>query len=1128
MPEISAHPSRERLNAYNLGQLPPDEAVAIESHISECEPCCDTIINLSSDDTFVGLLKQARQLPNDQTVDHASATPSSLSPDIPVQLSEHPRYEIVGLIGKGGMGDVYEARHRKMERTVALKVINRGLVRKAEAVDRFHREVKAAAQLSHPNIVTAYDADQAGEFHFMVMEYVDGVDLSRTVKDRGALPVAEACDYIRQAAIGLQHAHERGMVHRDIKPHNLMVTADGTVKILDFGLASLTPEAIADAETVEAHGDLTAAGAIMGTPDFISPEQADDARGADIRSDIYSLGATLYFLLSGRPPFAEGSITQKLNSHAQVEPEPLTSLRENIPIELAALIAKMMAKDPEQRFQVPTEVAAALQALTQNLQSLPNTPARREGQPGKKHIRPRMDVATLLLLLAVVAAVVANKFAFFPNDEYSMISGGTESSGDGSYVTAGSNNLKQGETDRNSQPRVTTDNSVILHTQGASQAAPALPREPAEDTTANNLDRFQGTWGVTSQEPMPEVDAERKTTAFLIDSAKRGDRAAVQAALEAGVNPNGPSNQLTALHWAVAQRLVDGQTIDPSPEITKLLIEAGADVNARDYLDQSPLEWAAKYASPEIVQMLIKAGADVNAESSYGTVLMAGTQVEIAKLLIEAGADVNAGKYTSPLATAAKCGNVELIRLLVEKGAKVNDPKDPPIHWAGKPEAAKVLIEAGADVNQRNAKGESALNLTQGAWIPTAETVELLIEAGVDVKAKNATGSTPLHAAIQLGQPEIAKLLIAAGADVDAKDEQGNTPLSIAHGALSWARRVHGVDNTPYQTSAQLLVDAGAKDDGRTALQRAVAAGNLDEVKKRIAAKADVNETGPQRITAVHLASEMGQPEILAELIEAGGRVDAVDAQRMRPLHLAANAETVRLLIANGAEVNTGMPSPLYMATMDGKTDVVRELLQNDANVDTSDCVTLLNWATFAGQIDVVKVLFELRDAKVLLAVRSVYSPLHVATSGSFGDMGSSASAQQRLDIARLLVEEGAEVNARWGSGVNPLSGAAHMIGTTPLMFASQRGEEEMVRFLLGHEADPKATNASDLTALHFAAQNGNLEVVELLLKAKADVNALTREAQTPLDLTQDAGVKVLLIQEGGKTANEVLKDSKR
>ena len=123
----------------------------------------------------------------------------------------------------------------------------------------------------------------------MVMELVDGIDLSQTIKKRGALPVAEACDYIRQAAIGLQHAHERGMVHRDIKPHNLMVTVDGTIKILDFGLASLAPEAIPASDAVAARSDLTAAGAIMGTPDFISPEQANDARQVDIRSDIYSL-----------------------------------------------------------------------------------------------------------------------------------------------------------------------------------------------------------------------------------------------------------------------------------------------------------------------------------------------------------------------------------------------------------------------------------------------------------------------------------------------------------------------------------------------------------------------------------------------------------------------------------------------------------------------------------------------------------------------------------------------------------------------------------------------------------------------------------------------------------------------
>ena len=216
--------------------------------------------------------------------------------------------------------------------------------------------------------MTAYDADQAGEFHFMVMEYVDGVDLARTIKDRGALPVAEACDYIRQAAIGLQHAHARGMVHRDIKPHNLMVTTDGTVKILDFGLASLAPEANPASDAVSERSDLTAVGTIMGTPDFISPEQAQDARQVDIRSDIYSLGATLYYLLSGQVPFDDGSVMHKLKSHAQVEPAPLNSVRDDVPEELVVIASRMMAKNPDERYLTPKEVADALEAFLRTWQ----------------------------------------------------------------------------------------------------------------------------------------------------------------------------------------------------------------------------------------------------------------------------------------------------------------------------------------------------------------------------------------------------------------------------------------------------------------------------------------------------------------------------------------------------------------------------------------------------------------------------------------------------------------------------------------------------------------------------------------------------------------------------------------
>ncbi len=284
------------------------------------------------------------------------------SPDVPPELRDHPRYRVLGLLGQGGMGAVYKAEHRRMGRLVALKVISPALVGGDAAVRRFHQEVQAAARLHHPNIVTAHDADQAGGTHFLVMEYVDGVSLDRLVAEKGPLPICEACDYGRQAALGLQHAHEQGMVHRDVKPHNLMCEADGRIKILDFGLARL---ARAEETAVEAGGPagasaLTAVGSLMGTADYMAPEQAGDARSADGRADVYSLGCTLYHLLTGRVPFPGGSTRDKVLRPAMEAPADLGQLRPGLPAGLNAVVRKMMAKDPAARFRTPAEVAAAL------------------------------------------------------------------------------------------------------------------------------------------------------------------------------------------------------------------------------------------------------------------------------------------------------------------------------------------------------------------------------------------------------------------------------------------------------------------------------------------------------------------------------------------------------------------------------------------------------------------------------------------------------------------------------------------------------------------------------------------------------------------------------------------------
>ncbi len=263
-------------------------------------------------------------------------------------------YVLLERLGEGGMGQVFKARNWKLVKVVALKLIRKERLDNPDAVRRFQREIRAAAQLDHPNIVRALDADEVNGTQLLVMEYVQGTDLAKLVKKDGPLAVDKACDYCRQAALGLQHACERGLVHRDIKPHNLLLTAAGVVKILDMGLARLDRRG-----DDEASSTMTQEGGGMGTLDYISPEQAMDSHDVDIRADLYSLGCTLYFLLTGKPPFAGGEALQKLLKHRLDEPVPVEQLRPDVPPGVAAVVRKLMAKRPEDRYQTPVEAAAA-------------------------------------------------------------------------------------------------------------------------------------------------------------------------------------------------------------------------------------------------------------------------------------------------------------------------------------------------------------------------------------------------------------------------------------------------------------------------------------------------------------------------------------------------------------------------------------------------------------------------------------------------------------------------------------------------------------------------------------------------------------------------------------------------
>jgi serine/threonine protein kinase len=354
--QLGVHPSADALRDFASGRLDDVAAAAVMSHLDGCPDCCRAVAELSCDD-FLGRLRHvlgpgSTPAPADTPADAARAPVAYPAPDFIV----NPQYEVLHELGRGGMGVVYLARNKLLDRLEVLKVVNRTLLDRPGAVDRFLREIRSAARLNHPNVVAAYSAVPLGEALAFAMEYVEGEDLARLVQTQGPLPVERACDYVRQAALGLQHAFERNMVHRDMKPQNLMLVREGqghTVKVLDFGLAKVTCAENDDT-------DLTGYGVMLGTPDYVAPEQTLDAANADIRADVYSLGCTLYFLLAGAPPFQGRSRYEVLHAHQSTEARPVNLLRPGIPEGLAAVVRKAMAKDPAERYQTPQALVQAL------------------------------------------------------------------------------------------------------------------------------------------------------------------------------------------------------------------------------------------------------------------------------------------------------------------------------------------------------------------------------------------------------------------------------------------------------------------------------------------------------------------------------------------------------------------------------------------------------------------------------------------------------------------------------------------------------------------------------------------------------------------------------------------------
>jgi eukaryotic-like serine/threonine-protein kinase len=388
------------------------------------------------------------------------------------------KYKLLGHIGVGGMSSVYLAEHTLMKRLRAIKVLPRDRVDDSSYLERFYREAQATAALDHPNIVRAFDIDSASETHYLVMEYVAGKDLMTIVKDDGPTGFIETAQYILQAARGLDHAHTVGMIHRDVKPANLLVEENGQLKILDMGLALMNDDDSELAGLTDKHNEK-----ILGTADYLAPEQALNSHDIDLRADIYGLGCTMYYALTGHPPFPDGTLAQRIALHQSKMPSAISVDRPDCPNPLAAICFKMLQKEVDNRYQNCLEISVALETWlqTQGIDATKNV-------ADPIHLPPRQDAnqSTDTIVEAMYAAVaVANHDSVGGStSSVQLISGSGSALSDSQFMSVPGSSISTGSS------------RIELGAEGAHQSLQSTTHGLLDGTMTSTVIKRMPLWGL--------------------------------------------------------------------------------------------------------------------------------------------------------------------------------------------------------------------------------------------------------------------------------------------------------------------------------------------------------------------------------------------------------------------------------------------------------------------------------------------------------------------------------------------------------------------------------------------------------------------------------------------------------